>query len=126
MFYFIDLSKLWGLGILLYKGLYEKFLYMYLFWLPVKFCEWNCEFFFYRAVLKRKKKLNTSYSGELSHSKVFNCLSLFLYNLYVVQKSRVFYLFRNIFALFDNIKSLMGKLAICYLVAKYRKYLQMP
>lgn len=84
-------------------------------------------FFFYRAVLKRKKKkLNTSYSGELSHSKVFNCLSLFLYNLYVVQKSRDFYLFRNIFALFDNIKSLMGKLAICYLVAKYRKYLQMP
>ena len=82
--------------------------------------------FFYRAVLKRKKKLNTSYSGELSHSKVFNWLSLFLYNLYVVQKSRVFYLFRNIFALFDNIKSLMGKLAICYLVAKYRKYLQMP
>lgn len=53
--------------------------------------------FFYRAVLKRKKKLNTSFSGELSHSKVFNCLSLFLYNLYVVQKSHVFYLFRNIF-----------------------------
>ena len=83
-------------------------------------------FFLPGCFKKEKKKLNTSYSGELSHSKVFNCLSLFLYNLYVVQKSRDFYLFRNIFALFDNIKSLMGKLAICYLVAKYRKYLQMP